>query len=1313
MATKKVKVFGSNNDVASSNISIFNSYQTNPSTITNIGSFLINTNNSSRVINNRNKLTNFSTSVTIDSLKLNSDQISSIINKTTEYTFNVDKTNLLNFAKYGSLFERFKAAVNNIILTFPGSLYMNGLIDDFTSYNTVNGYIYDSSTDTSTFNVNLLSVKNKFNLNINNSIDNNDVNNSALKNLPLSYLDYNLLVNNTEYNVLSFTGLTATNNTTLYFKVKGNPFTGSTSTLSYHIKPNSNKYNLFFSELDFFEQYLLNKDTTPNYTVNIKVPILDEDNDVIIYNNKSFTWTTTDGYNIDIDTLSFNSYYSDFIEICEIFDSVKSDLINRMLMTQSVIITDTSETLKSQQISRILGREIDEIKRYVDGLSFVNNLSYDKIDNTSDVLIKSLAKTLGFEHFNFVEVDDIFDSMFTSSVASVTGNTQSSKTPSELDIELWRNILINTNYLFKSKGTRQGIESVFALLGLPDAFLEINEHVYTVAGKINPDTVDLSVIYPLNETLTTLPYDNEGYPVAGNEIDTYWFQMNGNEDRGQAYLDVYRKLGFDITRQIDNKKSWVYSSGETRHYDTFSPTAVDYLLNDSKLLINSKEISIYLDPIQAIENDVYSYNKRYNYPISSTGRTYPYPNRKNTSFEVTGLTFNQYVFESYSNFINVQNRKTIKSANGINYPSLYKLYEDYLLISNSNKYTVEKIYKFIDKFQNLYQKLIHQLLSATVIVGEDGLKIKNLIYTEQKFDYKNGIDVSSEFQTVQPKDLNVDLKSVTTISGSYTKPIVSNTFLFQSYGNGSYNGSNSSNGIINSNTNNLKGTIKPYQHFSTFIVDLDIPTLTLSGATKIETTGINNSVYYYDNSTGHTLEFTVTSNLPVLQNSGNTFNYDIFSLDKTTTGFTNLEITVNTDYKSFTGSSVFTDTLEKNLLSGDTEYIIKPYFNYKTNLLTGETINYNNLLDSYNLASILKYPLQKAYYNYYFDNSKYYSYTGETYSTKSTGVYDLPYYNYNKDSDWYFISVKNPNKPIITTTSTSDTSSQALGNLYTENIVPDVNGRFALTYQPAGDIKVSVNGSTLQKTTEYSGVTSLPGALASITFDLLIPFNTSFDLLTVTYVINSGKNNITTENEYVNYTIPSGTTRGLLGRVFYDTTNNYYSYIMDLPSFNGTSNNLLITYNGTTLAANQDYTLSTVTTNKIRFNNLLVESGDTITVTYPNQNQSVISMNSTVQSIGWDITTPIPTNENGYFNLELSTSTMFDTITCTSNNINYVTGQNLYSETIDLSVSPYNVLSFNTTYYGRIKSTRLYSTVNETIIPVTTYSDYFIIKTAN
>jgi hypothetical protein len=1309
---KKVKVFGSGSEVANSNISIFNSYQTNPSTITNIGSFLINTNNSSRVINDTKKLTNFSSNITIDSLKLNQDQITSIINKTTEYIFNVDKSNLLNYAKYGSLFERFKAAVNTIITTFPGSLYINGLIDDFTSYNTVNNNIYDENTDTSTFNVNLLSVKNKFNLNINNSSLNNDPSNHELKNLPITYGDYVLFVNNTEYNVLSFSGLTSTNNTTLYFKVKGKPFSGSTSSVSYHIKPNKNKYTLFYSGLDYFEQYLLNKDTTPIYTVNIKIPILDEENDTIIYNNKTLTWSISDGYNIDIDTISFQNYYKEFIDICGVFDLVKSDLINRMLMTQSVIITDNSESNKSVQISRILGREIDEIKRYVDGLQFVNTLTYDKIDNTSDILIKSIANTLGFQHFNFIEIDDVFESMFNTSVSGTSGN---SKTPSELDIELWRNILINTNHLFKSKGTRQGIESVFALLGLPDAFLEINEHVYTVEGVINPNDVDLTVIYPLNETLTRLPYDDNGYPVAGNEVDGYWFQMNGNEDRGQAYIDVYRKLGFKVSKQIDNRKSWVYSTGQTRHSDSFSPTEVDYLVNDSKLIINSKEISIFIDPVQAIENDIYTYNKSNNYPISSTGRVYPYPNRDNTKINVNNLSFNQYVFESYSNFINAQNRKTITSANGISYPSLYKLYEDYLLVSNSNKYTLQNIYKFIEKFQNLYQKLISQLLSSTVIIGEDGMKVKNLVYTQQKFDYKNGIDVSSEFKTNQPLDLNASLKSLTTISGVYKKPIINNTYLFQSYGNGSFNGTKGSttgnSSVINSNTNNLLGLIKPQQHFSSFIVDLDIPTITISGATKIDTIGINNSVFYYDNLTGHTLQYTVIDNLPVLQNNNNTFNYEIFSLDKTITGFTNLEIVVNTDYKSFTGSSVFTDTLEKSILSGDTEYIIKPYFTYKTNLLTGETINYSSLLDSYNLASLTKYPLQQAYYNYYFDNNIYYNYTGHTYSTKSDGVYNLPYYYYNEISDWYFVSVKNPDKPVVQTT-TNTTNTQQIGNLYTENIIPNNVNTFTLTYQPAGDIKLSVNGSTLQKNTEYVNVTTLPGALAAITYKLLIPFNVDNDLLTVTYIINSGGNSLASEYEFIDYIIPSGTTRGSEGRVFYDTASTYYSYLIDVTDFNGTSNNLIITYNGSSLTPNQDYSLSNIDKNKIRFNNVIFESGDTITVSYPAQNDSIITMTSVSETVNWTIQNTIPINETGYFNIEFSNNVNFNSIVCTSNNINYISGQNNYSENIDITLTPYTSLTLNTTYYGRIKSTRFYTTVNGDNIETNIYSDYFLIKTA-
>ena len=44
-----------------------------------------------------------------------------------------------------------------------------------------------------------------------------------------------------------------------------------------------------------------------------------------------------------------------------------------------------------------------DVKKYIDGISFANVVTYDKKDNTSDNLIKDFAKTLGF---------DIFESLF-------------------------------------------------------------------------------------------------------------------------------------------------------------------------------------------------------------------------------------------------------------------------------------------------------------------------------------------------------------------------------------------------------------------------------------------------------------------------------------------------------------------------------------------------------------------------------------------------------------------------------------------------------------------------------------------------------------------------------------------------------------------------------------------------------------------------------------------------------------------------------------------------------------------------------------
>jgi hypothetical protein len=59
------------------------------------------------------------------------------------------------------------------------------------------------------------------------------------------------------------------------------------------------------------------------------------------------------------------------------------------------------------------------------------------------------------------------------------------QTPDELNYQYYRNLILNTAYLFKSKGTRKSIETLMRLIGAPDALVEFNEYVYLADQKIN------------------------------------------------------------------------------------------------------------------------------------------------------------------------------------------------------------------------------------------------------------------------------------------------------------------------------------------------------------------------------------------------------------------------------------------------------------------------------------------------------------------------------------------------------------------------------------------------------------------------------------------------------------------------------------------------------------------------------------------------------------------------------------------------------------------------------------------------------------
>ena len=636
----KVKVVNTNLN-ANLNGDYFNDTPSN--TIFSFGSFFVTSNfDNKTTIDYTNSLSSFVRPVTLETMNI-SDTQSKIIEKyTTNAVLNLDKTKLNTFVRYGSAYEFLRVSVENIILAYPGSLFANSQ-KDIGGNDTFNGLSYDATTDTSIFYVITASTINTFGLvyNDGNISTPDDV---ELKNLNLSYEDYVIWSNlkpdtlfpiigytgNTINSTLNYSGTSISKKEHIRIQVEGNPFntTGLTAQ-DFHIRPNNLVFEEFRSTLNPYERNILSqRDGTTGFIFKLKDPILLDDGK-ISYSDSNITWRTSDNYNIDVDTAQYQNFLKSVLTIGAKYDTFKTDLIARFLTPASLKTYDFTEEGKMTKLLKIYGWEFDQLREFIDSLVYINKVTYDKKNNIPDQLIKNLARTFGWDYFSLVNESELVNGFFT--VDDEERDLNQEILPAEIDVELWRRIIMNTSYFWKSKGTRQAIKAMFLLIGIPEPFINITEYVYTVDGKINPNTVSLSQVdFPSN----SLPYDTSGYPVAPLETDDFYFQVSGNSDSGQDYLNVFRSARFNLTQTPDNKKSWVQNGATTRVHNS----TPQYYQEDSALVINTKEVDIALDTARGIEYDVYDFIQT-DFAANSTGYTLPYSYVNISNLPSTGNTF--------------------------------------------------------------------------------------------------------------------------------------------------------------------------------------------------------------------------------------------------------------------------------------------------------------------------------------------------------------------------------------------------------------------------------------------------------------------------------------------------------------------------------------------------------------------------------------------------------------------------------------------------------------------------------------------------
>lgn len=528
---------------------------------------------------------------------------------TSDVEVNEVSNDLRDFAYYGSCVELVRASIEDIIKYFPAELYFSGKVtqivtgntEDENPFQTVEGFIVDND-----FQINL----------INNNVILSEYEND-LRYLSYSYKDYEIISGNTKIPVTSVTIInedvdvncltegqllnTITINGNIVIKgrfVNGERQFFHNSTIGLHIRPKQNRIDKYFKELDGFEKVLLNRKSSPIYTNTFLTPI--ETNKGITFINRKYSWAVVNGWNLDISSPNYLSFFNGLLEVAQILDDYYCDNIYRSMTHEAIKNFDWTYTreynegdeqeyvvagTKVANLLRIWGRILDDIKRYIDGIKFTNTITYNRQNNISDYFLSDKLELGGWDVSTVVKTgteNNTTDILYTG---ESTGYTYT-----EVNNQFMRRLVLCSKAIFRAKGTRKAIEMLLGMFGINKDWYSINEYYYTCSPITNSNTI--SLIQSINSEKSIVLSDEDD-PYSGllvKEINDNgniylvpWFDKNLTYD-GNPYFQSNGGWGSENPLPLNNG-NFIYK--ETMPYINVVPTLDElFTLNIGRITPN-------------------------------------------------------------------------------------------------------------------------------------------------------------------------------------------------------------------------------------------------------------------------------------------------------------------------------------------------------------------------------------------------------------------------------------------------------------------------------------------------------------------------------------------------------------------------------------------------------------------------------------------------------------------------------------------------------------------------------------------------------
>lgn len=317
------------------------------------------------------------------------------------------------------------------------------------------------------------------------------------------------------------------------------------------IQPNNDIIEEYFSNLKGFEKILLTRATKPLYYCCLATPVIE--NDIMVVVNRYYQFPQQDGF-IDIDSPQFTSYLNQLFDIANIWDQLYCDNLYQRMTHEAIKNYDWTFTkdyengdeeefidggVRIEKLLKIYGRLFDDIKHHIDGIKFTINNTYDGYRNMPTAQLTDNLEESGWHINTTIPVLNVINEEgedISKEFADITlndcdvnwfNNCNKDKFDfTQCNTNFMRKLLLNSNYIFRSKGTKKSIEMIMGMfgLGVENNDFEIKENYYKVKPKEFPTEVESNFqdVIDCFEGLVT-----EDAPDGGINVKTKQFLKDG------------------------------------------------------------------------------------------------------------------------------------------------------------------------------------------------------------------------------------------------------------------------------------------------------------------------------------------------------------------------------------------------------------------------------------------------------------------------------------------------------------------------------------------------------------------------------------------------------------------------------------------------------------------------------------------------------------------------------------------------------------------------------------------------------------------